>query len=127
MTTSKFNTDFPILAIVVGLILGSLVNCSNVYLGLKTGFTFGASMFGAIFGYGVVKLFSKFCGNLPILGGPFGPQENSIIQAAATGAGGLSGLFVAALPAMYQLNLLSYNPKDDFGRIITLTLVCSFL
>ncbi|KAF4547607.1 OPT oligopeptide transporter-like protein 2 [Elsinoe fawcettii] len=113
-------------ALIVGIVLGSLVNCSNVYLGLKTGFTFGSSMFGAIFGYGIVKMFSKFCGNTPILGGPFGPQENSIIQAAATGAGGLSGLFVAALPAMYQLKLLSYNPIDDIGRIFPLTLVCSF-
>jgi hypothetical protein len=59
------------------------------------------------------------------LGGPFGPQENSIVQAAATGAGGLSGLFVAALPAMYQLKLLD-DPVKDFGRILTLTLVCSF-
>lgn len=38
-------------AIIIGCCLGSLVNASNVYLGLKTGFTFGASMFGAIFGY----------------------------------------------------------------------------
>ncbi|PNS18116.1 hypothetical protein CAC42_3561 [Sphaceloma murrayae] len=113
-------------ALIVGIVLGSLVNCSNVYLGLKTGFTFGSSMFGAIFGYGIVKIFSKYCDNVPFLGGPFGPQENSIIQAAATGAGGLSGLFVAALPAMYQLNLLSYNPIDDIGRIFPLTLVCSF-
>jgi uncharacterized oligopeptide transporter (OPT) family protein len=108
----------------VGICLGCLVNASNVYLGLKTGFTFGASMFGAIFGYGIVKALSK--SKLPIIGGNFGPQENSIVQAAATGAGGLSGLFVAALPAMYQLDLLSKNPKDDFPRVITLTLVCSF-
>jgi len=110
--------------VIVGIALGSLVNASNVYLGLKTGFTFGASMFGAIFGYGILKAMSK--SNVPIIGGMFGPQENSIVQAAATGAGGLSGLFVAALPAMYQLELLSPQPKDDFSRVITLTLVCSF-
>ena len=63
---------------------------------------------------------------MPILGGSFGPQENVIIQAAATGAGGITGLFVAALPAMYQLNLLSNNPKQDIGKIFTLTLMCSF-
>lgn len=56
----------------------------------------------------------------------FGPQENSIVQAAATGAGGMSGLFVAGLPAMYQLELLSDDPKKDFGRILTITLVCAF-
>ena len=83
-------------------------------------------MFGAIFGYGIVKSLSKFGGQIPIIGGAFGPQENSIIQAAATGAGGIAGLFVAGLPAMYQLNLLSNDPKQDIGRIFTITLVCSF-
>jgi uncharacterized oligopeptide transporter (OPT) family protein len=83
-------------------------------------------MFGAIFGYGIVKSFSKWGGKTPFIGGPFGPQENSIIQAAATGAGGIAGLFVAGLPAMYLLNLLGDNPKDDIGRIFTITLVCSF-
>ncbi|KAJ9136585.1 OPT superfamily oligopeptide transporter [Pleurostoma richardsiae] len=111
-------------AIATGIVLGCLVNASNLYLGLKTGFTFLASMFGAIFGYGVIKIISK--SGLPFLVGDFGPQENSIVQAAATGAGGMAGIFVAGLPAMYQLNLLSENPKDDIGRIFTLTLVCSF-
>jgi len=82
-------------------------------------------MFGAIFGFGIAKFLERTCGNIPILGGTFGPQENSIIQASATGAGGLSGLFVAALPAMYQLDLLT-TPANDFKRIITLTLVSSF-
>ncbi|GKT89226.1 OPT oligopeptide transporter [Colletotrichum tofieldiae] len=83
-------------------------------------------MFGAIFGFAIVKLLAKSLPNVPILGGTFGPQENSIIQAAATGAGGMSGLFVAALPAMYQLNLMSESPREDFGRILTITVVCAF-
>ncbi|KAF4971700.1 hypothetical protein FZEAL_9764 [Fusarium zealandicum] len=112
-------------AVVVGIILGSLVNASNVYLGLKTGFTFPATMFGAIFGYGFILMLTKAMPNVPILGGKFGPQENSIIQAAATGAGGMSGVFVAGLPAMYRLELLSENPKEDFARILTITFVCA--
>ncbi|KXJ88931.1 OPT oligopeptide transporter protein-domain-containing protein [Microdochium bolleyi] len=112
-------------AVVVGILLGALVNASNLYLGLKTGFTFGASMFGAIFGYGILKLFSKT--SLPVIGGPFGPQENSIVQAAATGSGGIAGLFVAGLPAMYMLGTMDgSNPRDDFGKLITITIVCSF-
>ncbi|KAK8116875.1 oligopeptide transporter [Apiospora kogelbergensis] len=113
-------------AVVVGIILGSLVNASNVYLGLKTGFLFGASMFGAIFGFGIIKLLTKLFPKVPFLGAPFRPQENSIVQATTAGAGGLGGLFTAALPAMYQLGLMSPNPRDDLGRIFTLTLICSF-
>ncbi|KAM5343438.1 hypothetical protein ACJ41O_011975 [Fusarium nematophilum] len=113
-------------AVLVGIILGSLVNASNVYLGLKTGFTFPATMFGAIFGYGFILMFSKLLPGIPGIGGKFGPQENSIVQAAATGAGGMAGVFVAGLPAMYRLGLMSDDPKKDFGRILTLTVVCAF-
>lgn len=113
-------------ALVVGIILGSLVNASNIYLGLKTGFLFGASMFGAVFGFGIVSFMTKVFPKVPFLGGPFGPKENVIIQAATAGAGGLGGLFTAGLPAMYQLDLLSDDPRKDLGRILTLTLICSF-
>ncbi|KAK7749088.1 hypothetical protein SLS62_008483 [Diatrype stigma] len=113
-------------AVVVGIILGCLVNASNLYLGLKTGFTFGANMFGAIFGYGIIKIMERVCGNLPILGGSFGPQENSIVQAAATGAGGISGIFVAGIPAMYRLGTITLTPQESYGPLITITLVCTF-
>ena len=83
-------------------------------------------MVGAIFGYGIVKSLSKWAPDVPILGGTFGPQENVIIQASATGTGGIAGLFVAGFPAMYQSDLLSHDPKQDIGRIFTITLVCSF-
>ena len=111
---------------VSGFTAPSLSDVCSHTVGLKTGFTFGASMMGAIFGFGAVKILQKVAPGIPFVGlEHFGPQENSIIQAAATGAGGMSGLFVAALPAMYQLHLMSENPKDDFKRILTLTLVCS--
>ncbi|KAK8098170.1 oligopeptide transporter [Apiospora kogelbergensis] len=117
---------FTIRAVLTGILFGSLINAANVYLGLKTGFTFPAGMFGSVFGFAIIKSISKAVPEkTPILGGFFGPQENSIIQAAAVGAGGLSGLFVAALPAMYNLNLLK-TPQEDFGRILTLTLIGSF-
>ncbi|KAI0124030.1 OPT oligopeptide transporter protein-domain-containing protein [Xylariales sp. AK1849] len=83
-------------------------------------------MFGAIFGFGIVQILTKVFPRVPFIGMPFGPKENSIIQATAAGAGGLGGLFTAGLPAMYQLNLMSENPKTDFAKIITLTLICSF-
>ena len=131
-------------AMLTGVILGSLINTSNLYLGkisrsavhayrmltfekgLKTGFTFSSTLFSAIFGYGIIKSFSKWTPGVPILGGAFGPQENVIIQAAATGAGDIAGIFVAGLPAMYKLNLLSTDPKQDIGRIFTITIICSF-
>ena len=84
-------------------------------------------MFGAIFGFAFLKFCSTtFAENFPLLGGSFGPKENSIVQTAATAAGGFGGIFVSAIPAMYQLGLLSKNPADDFGRLLTFTVVSSY-
>lgn len=110
-------------AMLVGCVCGALVNASNVYLGLKTGWTFGANLFGAIIGFAVLKpLGRSLPANFPILGGEFGPRENNIVQTAATAAGGLSSVFVSGIPALYQLGLLS-TPEKDFTRLITLTIV----
>ncbi|KAI3399294.1 hypothetical protein diail_7249 [Diaporthe ilicicola] len=55
-------------ALVVGIVLGSLVNASNVYLGLNMGFTFGAFMMGAVFGFGAIKILQKIAPGVPFLG-----------------------------------------------------------
>lgn len=110
-------------AVFVGLCCGALVNASNVYLGLKTGWTFGGNLFGAIAGFAVVKFLSKTFGeNFPVLGGSFGPRENNIVQTAAMASGGLSSVFISAFPALYQLNLLD-TPKNDFWKFVSLTVV----
>ncbi|KAH0354266.1 oligopeptide transporter, partial [Aureobasidium melanogenum] len=113
-------------AMLIGCICGALVNASNIYLGLKTGWTFGASLFGAIIGFAVLKPLAKALPeNFPILGGSFGPRENNIVQTAATAAGGLGSVMVSGIPALYQLKLLS-TPKEDFGRLISLTIVGAY-
>lgn len=110
-------------AMLIGVVCGALVNASNVYLGLKTGWTFGASLFGAIIGFAVLKPLGRALpANFPILGGDFGPRENNIVQTAATAAGGLSSVFISGIPALYQLGLLN-TPREDFPRLITLTIV----
>ncbi|KIM46755.1 hypothetical protein M413DRAFT_261954 [Hebeloma cylindrosporum] len=110
-------------AIFVGCLLGAIVGASNIYLGLKTGFTFGPQLFGAIFGYTILKAVSKMPG---FLGGHFGPKENCTVQSAATASGGLGILFVGAVPAMYRLELLSDSPTKDIGKLIALTACAGF-
>ncbi|EMC98140.1 hypothetical protein BAUCODRAFT_32137 [Baudoinia panamericana UAMH 10762] len=110
-------------AMFVGCICGALVNASNLYLGLKSGWTFGASLFGSIVGFAVIKSLSRALPeSFPILGGSFGPRENNIVQTAATASGGLSSVFISGIPALYQLGLLT-NPQEDFPRLIALTIV----
>lgn len=112
-------------ALVVGTALGFVIAASNIYLGLKTGFTFGASLFSALLGFVICKLIAK---SFPerFLGGYFGPKENVTIQSAATGAAGLTSMFVAAVPAMYRLNLLGPSPEHDFARLFTFCFCSAF-
>lgn len=133
-SVEKEPNPLTIRSVVLGLVFGSLVSASNVYLGLKTGFVFPANLFGAIFGFGVARFLSQTLGHIPVLGngGIFGRSENNMIQATASGADGLSGFFVAAVPAMYRLSLLSdpegANPVlRDFGKLTLLALVCAIL
>lgn len=94
-------------------------------MGLKTGWTFGASLFGSIFGYAILKPLSKV---LPKYagGGYFGPKENVCVQSTATAAGSLGLLFTSGFPAAYQLGLLGKSPKEDFGKLVTFTLASAY-
>ncbi|KAI9489308.1 OPT oligopeptide transporter protein-domain-containing protein [Zychaea mexicana] len=111
-------------ASVVGSLLGCLVAASNTYLGLKIGWTFGASLFGAIFSFAIIKPLSRV---LPLWagGGYFGAKENVTAQSAATTAGGLSAGFVAGVPAMYKLGLMS-TPKNDAAALVLFTISAAF-
>lgn len=117
-------------ALLVGSCLGAVVGASNIYLGLKSGFTFGPQLFGAIFGFALIKPLSKAIPENSIigkvLGGPFGPKENCTVQSAATAAGGLGILFVSAIPALYALDLLSDSPRRDAGKLIALAVTAGF-
>ncbi|KAF8069127.1 oligopeptide transporter, partial [Lyophyllum atratum] len=124
-------------AVFVGCALGAIVGASNIYLGLKTGFTFGPQLFGSIFGFAILKAISRIVPESGLLGrflgGPFGPKENCTVQrsviinvCSVTASGGLGILFVGAIPAMYRLNLLSELPEQDIGKLIALTTCAGF-
>ena len=55
----------------------------------------------------------------------FAPKENCTVQTAATASGGLTGLFIAAVPDMYHLGLMT-TPKRDIGRLFLLTAITAF-
>ncbi|KAI9298720.1 OPT superfamily oligopeptide transporter [Neoconidiobolus thromboides FSU 785] len=116
--------QFTIRAALLGSILGCVVSASNIYLGLKSGFSFPASIFGAILGYAILKPWSK----LPLYlgGGYFGIKENCTVQTAATAAGGLSVGFINGIPTMFRLELFQL-PLDHYWSMLFLwTLAAGF-
>ncbi|KAI8350942.1 OPT oligopeptide transporter protein-domain-containing protein, partial [Mortierella sp. GBAus27b] len=108
-------------AAIVGSLLGCVVAASNLYLGLKIGWTFGAALWGSIFGFLILKSMSRLTGSI------FGPKENGVCQAAATSAGGLSNGFVTAIPAMYRMGLMGDStPQDDVVALLLWTASAAF-
>lgn len=91
---------------------------------MKIGWTFGASLFGAIFSFAILKPLSRA---LPAKwgGGYFGPKENCSAQSAATTAGGLSAGFVSGIPAMYRLGLMT-TPREDAVKLLLFTISAAF-
>lgn len=61
---------------------------------------------------------------VPAVGGPFGPKENTLIQAAARGSAGTSVLFTSTVPAMYKLGILR-DPLGDFWKLVVLSVGCT--
>jgi len=83
-------------AIIVGCLVGSIVSCTNIYIGLKIGWTFGASIVSAVLGFAFFSALSK--NKLSVL-------ETNITQTAGSAAGGMASAagLVAAIPAMQML------------------------
>ncbi|OAA82018.1 Oligopeptide transporter OPT superfamily [Akanthomyces lecanii RCEF 1005] len=98
-------------SILVGVICGIMVNGSNIYLGLKTGWTSSANLLGSVVGFAIFKNCSP---------ATFGPHQNNIVQTIATASAGLSSTFISAIPATYQLGLLD-TPSKDLLHILLLT------
>ena len=94
-TPSPDENQLTARAIIVGCFVGSIVACTNIYIGLKIGWTFGASIVSAVLGFAI---FSAMRQNLSVL-------ETNITQTAGSAAGSMASAagLVAAIPAMQLL------------------------
>ncbi|MEO2046759.1 MAG: OPT family oligopeptide transporter [Pirellulales bacterium] len=87
-------------AVVVGCLVGSVVSCTNIYIGLKIGWTFGASIISAVLGYSLFTMLGSLgkARRLTVL-------ETNITQTAGSAAGSMASAagLVAPIPAMALL------------------------
>lgn len=82
-------------AILVGSLVGGVVGCTNIYIGLKIGWSFGASIVSAVLGYAFFAIIGK---RLSVL-------ETNITQTAGSAAGSMASAagLLAPIPAMAML------------------------
>ena len=88
--------ELTVRAIVTGIILGILLTPSNIYSGLKIGWTFNMSITAALLSFGFWTLLNQLS-----MARPWGLLESNINQTAASSAASIiSGGLVAPIPAL---------------------------
>ncbi len=89
-------------AVVMGMVLGGVMSTSNVYIGLKAGWSMGVAITSCILAYTIFATMHKL---FPRWFPPFTILENNAMQSCASAAGSMtSGGLVNAIPALMMLN-----------------------
>lgn len=84
-------------AVVTGMLLGAVMSLSNLYVSLKTGWSFGVTITAGILAFGLFSLLTK----LRVVRDEFTMLENNAMQSVASAAGYMTGGgTVAAIPAV---------------------------
>ena len=89
-------------AVIMGMVLGMIMACSNVYVSLKAGWTFGVAITCSILAY---VAFSSMHRMFPKQFSEYSILENNCMQSTAAAAGSMaSGGLSNAIPALMMLN-----------------------
>jgi len=94
-------------AVVMGMFLGAIMCLSNVYVGLKAGWSMGVAITSCILAYVIFQAFTK-----AFRLEPFTILENNAMQSAASAAGSMTSAgIVNAIPALMMLNPGAVPPQ----------------
>ncbi|MFN8179248.1 MAG: OPT family oligopeptide transporter [bacterium] len=124
-TSGRVPSELTFRAVISGLFVGSLIGASNVCIGLKIGWTFGASITAAVISFAI------FRGLSGVLKTPYGAKENLITATAGSAAGTMAsaGGFVACIPALelYYKNNPGTGELLSYGRLVLWAISIAFL
>ncbi len=89
-------------ALAMGMALGAFMSVSNIYIGLKAGWSMGVAITSCILAYAIfAALYRTFPRQFPA----FSILENNAMQSCASAAGYMTGAgLVSAIPALMMLN-----------------------
>jgi uncharacterized oligopeptide transporter (OPT) family protein len=104
-------------ALIMGMMLGMIMACSNVYVGLKAGWALGTAITSCIMAFSIFATLHRL---LPRLFPPYTILENNAMQSAASAAGAITSAgLVNAIPALMMLNPGAL-PADFGHRVLVL-------
>jgi len=89
-------------ALIMGMVLGAFMSLSNIYIGLKAGWSLGVAITACILAYAIFATLRRL---MPKWFPEFSILENNAMQSAASAAGYMTGAgLVNAIPALMMLN-----------------------
>jgi uncharacterized oligopeptide transporter (OPT) family protein len=92
-----FKGDMPQLTIrsaLTGMLIGGILSITNIYVGVKTGWTLGVGITSVVLAFAVFKVFSRFG-----IGSEISVLENNAMQSIATSAGYMTAPLVSSIAA----------------------------
>ncbi len=89
-------------AVLTGMLLGSVVSITNIYVSLKTTWSIGATITAAIVAYAIFKVLEKVSAR--VRNKPYTVLENYMMASTACSAGYMNAAGLgAAIPALYMI------------------------
>jgi uncharacterized oligopeptide transporter (OPT) family protein len=119
--TNVYKGDMPQLTLrsaLTGMILGAILSLTNLYIGIKTGWTLGVGISSVILAYAFFKMMAKFN-----LGSPMTILENNAMQSIATSAGYMTAPMMASIPAYMMVTGEVIPMWQTFWWIVVLAIL----
>jgi uncharacterized oligopeptide transporter (OPT) family protein len=116
-----YQGDMPQLTVrsaLTGMILGGILSLTNLYIGIKTGWTLGVGISSVILSFAFFKIMSKFK-----LGSDMTILENNAMQSIATSAGYMTAPLMASIPAYMMVTGHVIPLWQTFWWIIVLAIL----
>lgn len=116
-----YKGDMPQLTIrsaLTGMILGGILSLTNLYIGIKTGWTLGVGISSVILSYAFFKMLQKLK-----LGSEMTILENNAMQSIATSAGYMTAPMMASIPAYMMVTGQVIPMWQCFWWIVVLSLL----
>lgn len=116
-----YKGDMPQLTIrsaLTGMILGGILSLTNLYIGIKTGWTLGVGISSVILSFAFFKLMDKMR-----LGSHMTILENNAMQSIATSAGYMTAPMMASIPAYMMVTGEVIPMWQTFWWIVVLALL----
>tara|TARA_B110001454_G_scaffold219204_1_gene252198 strand:- start:8155 stop:10026 length:1872 start_codon:yes stop_codon:yes gene_type:complete len=103
---------------ITGMLLGGILSLTNLYVGIKTGWTLEVGVTSVILSFAIFKLFARFK-----IGNEMGVLENNAMQSIATSAGYMTAPMMASLPAYMMVTNKVIPMWQTYWWIVILSLL----